>query len=108
MVKWTYQLVVSCVLSGALFVFSSMLFASPYYHISMGLGLSRVGKASNLILTDAITDRYIANRSSKLVMLFSAGAGYRFQLSHTLKLAVGLAGSHMYFGSHDGILHPES
>lgn len=79
---------------------------SLYYQISVATGITSIGATTNLGLTDAIVNRYVANRKSKLLVFFGAGLGYRFRSIHPVSMALGAAFYYITWGRYGGIVHP--
>lgn len=79
---------------------------SMYYQLSIGTGITSIGQTTNLVLTNAIINHYVANKKSKLLVFFGAGLGYRFHLTHPTDMSLGVSFYHIDWGHYGGILHP--
>ena len=77
-----------------------------YYLLSVGTGVASIGKTTDLPLTNAVINRYVANRKNKLLILFGAGLGYQFHSTRPFTIALGAAFYHIEWGRYGGVVHP--
>jgi len=77
-----------------------------YYQLSLGTGVAKVGKTSNLPLTNVITNRYVADRKERLVIFFGLGLGYQFVSIDPVEMSVGMSVYRNIWGHYGGLVRP--
>lgn len=78
-----------------------------YYQLSTGIGLTAIGKTNNLMPNVLTLNRYLPNRSTKILFTIGGGLGYRRLLGPNVITMLGLASYYINWAGHvRGILHP--